>query len=111
MGANDYFEITIPSQVSITQGNIASCSEVFQGLSVTCSAAAQVISVVIPSDLSSFTTLRITVPGFTNPSSSQPTDQFSVSSFTSGGTSLESSQLTSNPTLTATADAITSKVS
>ena len=109
MSTNDYFEITLPPQVSITQGAIAGCSEVFQGLVVTCSASAQIIKVVVPSNLNSFTTLRITVPGFTNPSSTQPTDQFSISSFTSVGGSLESSQLTSNPTLSATADVLTSE--
>ena len=108
MTTNDYFQITLPAQVSVTQGALT-CSEIFAGVTITCLGTNQVIRITLGSSFNAFTTLRFQIQGFTNPSSTQPTSQFSVTSYNSGGTELESSQLVQNPTLTAIADTITSR--
>ena len=64
------------------------------------------LTVTIGTAVNVLTTLRMTIGGLTNPSSTQPTATFSVSSYTDGAVLVESSQISSNPTLTATADTI-----
>ena len=94
--------------MSVTQGALT-CSEIFTGVTVTCMGSNQVIRITLSSSINAISTLRFQIQGFTNPSSTQPTSQFSVTSYNSAGITLESSQLLQNPTLTATADTTTSR--
>ncbi len=48
MAANDYFQITLPSAVSIAQGAITStCTEVFEEITVSCEGNAQMLKLTL----------------------------------------------------------------
>lgn len=60
MTTGDYFEITLPAEVSVSQG-VLTCSEIFAGATIACTGTNQVIRITLGSSFNAFTTLRFQI--------------------------------------------------
>lgn len=74
---NSKIVITVPASVGLVTGGICT----YQSNPTSCSASSNIVNITVPSSIGAGTTISVTYSTFTNPSTTQPSNSFLISTF------------------------------